>query len=179
MSPDGKQTELKPFLQAHAGELAEFYRESRRFFEPWDPQRDESWFTEAGALKWILTALIENGSGRALTRGLWLEERLIGIISFSSIVHGSFQSCYLGYKLAENHTGKGYMTEALKVMIAEVFKTLHLHRIEANVVLGNRKSEKLLERLGFIHEGVSRKYLKIAGEWKDHNRYVLFNETEE
>lgn len=103
-------------------------------------------------------------------------EKVIGAISFSNIIYGAFQSCFLSYKLDKDELNKGYITEALKKTIDYIFKEIKLHRIEANIMPENKSSLKVVEKLGFINEGLARKYLKINGEWRDHIHMVLLNE---
>lgn len=100
---------------------------------------------------------------------------MIGDLAFSNIVRGSFQSCHLGYKLDQAENGQGYMTEALTCAIRFAFEELHLHRIEANIIPRNLPSIRLVQRLGFVDEGLSRKYLKIQGVWEDHRHFALLN----
>jgi ribosomal-protein-alanine N-acetyltransferase len=69
----------------------------------------------------------------------------------------------------------GYITEALRRAIRFAFEDLQLHRIEANIMPKNVRSIRVVEKLGFVNEGLSRKYLKIAGVWEDHVHYVLLN----
>ena len=61
-------------------------------------------------------------------------------------------------------------------MLRTAFRTLRLHRVEANIQPGNRASIALVERAGFRREGYSRRYLKIAGRWRDHERWALLAE---
>ncbi len=104
------------------------------------------------------------------------DDALLGSIEFSQIVLGPFRSSYLGYYVGEPFAGKGYMTEALGLGLRHAFQALRLHRVEANVQPGNTSSIRLLRRLGFTREGFSRRYLKIAGRWRDHERWALLAE---
>ncbi len=54
---------------------------------------------------------------------------------------------------------------------------MRLHRVEANIQPGNAPSIALVKRLGFELEGMSPRYLKIGGRWRDHERYALRAET--
>ena len=103
---------------------------------------------------------------------------LLGYCSFSEIIRGRLQSCYLGYALAENAQGRGLMTEALRVAIAYMFGEARLHRIMANYMPRNERSAKLLGRLGFAVEGAAKKYLYINGAWQDHVMTALVNPRE-
>jgi ribosomal-protein-alanine N-acetyltransferase len=69
------------------------------------------------------------------------------------------------------------MTESLALVLREAFITLRLHRVEANIQPANTASIALVRRLGFELEGMSPRYLKIGGRWRDHERYALRVET--
>lgn len=98
---------------------------------------------------------------------------IIGVMSLSQIFRKGFQSAYLGYYIGARHANKGYMTEALDLLLSYVFKELKLHRLEANIQPGNAASIALVRRAGFTKEGYSRGYLKIAGRWRDHERWAI------
>jgi len=102
-----------------------------------------------------------------------LDGALVGAINLTEIVHGSFQSGYLGYYIGAPYAGQGYMTEALELMLSLAFRQLGLHRVEANIQPGNLASLRLVQRLKFHREGYSPRYLKIAGRWRDHERWAL------
>ena len=97
----------------------------------------------------------------------------VGVFNFSAIVRGAFQSAYLGYYGFAEHAGQGYMSEGLVLVLRVGFATLRLHRIEVNVQPRNTPSISLVRRGGFTHEGFSRRYVKIAGRWRDHERWAL------
>ena len=101
---------------------------------------------------------------------------IVGTITLSQIYRKCFQSAYLGYMLGASHTGHGYMTESVHLIQRFAFRHLKLHRIEANVQPENQPSIEVLRRTGFTKEGFSRKYLKIAGRWRDHERWAIIKE---
>jgi ribosomal-protein-alanine N-acetyltransferase len=101
---------------------------------------------------------------------------LVGVINVSEIVRGPFRSAYLGYYAFVPHAGRGYMTEALTLALRWAFRGLRLHRVEANIQPGNQASRALVRGLGFRREGFSRRYLKVAGRWRDHERWALVAE---
>ena len=98
---------------------------------------------------------------------------LAGVINLNEIVRGSFQSAYLGYYAFEPFAGEGYMTEGLSLVLDQAFGALGLNRIEANIQPSNKPSSRLVSRLGFRLEGFSPCYLKIAGRWRDHERWAV------
>jgi [ribosomal protein S5]-alanine N-acetyltransferase len=102
--------------------------------------------------------------------------KIAGAINLSQIFRLSFQNCYLGYYLFADFTGKGIMTEAVGLILRHAFQNLKLHRVEANVQPENLPSIAVLQRNGFTKEGFSRKYLKIGGKWRDHERFAIIKE---
>jgi [ribosomal protein S5]-alanine N-acetyltransferase len=101
---------------------------------------------------------------------------IVGSISLSQIFRGGFQSAYLGYHIGAVHARKGYMTEAIRLVLQYAFVDLKLHRLEANIQPGNAASIALVKRVGFVREGLSRRYLKICGRWRDHERWAMIVE---
>ncbi len=79
---------------------------------------------------------------------------------------------YIGAK----HADQGYMTEALRLALRYAFDLLKLHRLEANIQPGNVASIALVKRAGFNREGYSRRYLKVCGRWRDHERWAIIAE---
>lgn len=111
--------------------------------------------------------------------GYWVRTEageLAGVINISEIVRGGFLSGYLGYYSFVPHHRHGYMTSGLRAAIIQAFRTHRLHRLEANIQPGNEASRRLVRRLGFRNEGFSRRYLKIGGRWRDHERWALTKE---
>lgn len=101
------------------------------------------------------------------------DDVIVGVINISQIFHGNFKNAYMGYYIGEQFSGQGYMTEGMQLALHFAFRTLKLHRLEANIQPGNVDSIKLVKRVGFIREGFSRRYLKIAGKWRDHERWAI------
>jgi ribosomal-protein-alanine N-acetyltransferase len=98
---------------------------------------------------------------------------IAGVININSIVRGFFQSGYLGYYVGQPFARRGYMAEGLSLVIRYGFDELKLHRLEANIQPENVASIALVRKLGFRHEGFSPRYLRINGEWRDHERWAL------
>ena len=98
---------------------------------------------------------------------------LAGVINVNEIVRGLFQSAYLGYYALSPFAARGYMAEGLGLVLEQAFGSLGLHRLEANVQPGNRRSVRLVSGLGFSLEGLSPRYLKIGGRWRDHERWAI------
>ncbi len=104
------------------------------------------------------------------------DDALLGVFNFSEIVRGVFRSAYLGYFGFAPHDGQGYMTEGMGLALDVAYRALKLHRVEVNIQPTNQRSLALAERIGFTREGYSRRYVKIAGRWRDHVRYAMLAE---
>jgi ribosomal-protein-alanine N-acetyltransferase len=104
------------------------------------------------------------------------DDALVGFFAISEIVRGSFQSAFLSYGAVAAHAGRGYMTEGLELVLGRAFDGLRLHRLEANIQPRNGKSIALVRRCGFVREGISERYLKVAGRWRDHERWAIRGE---
>jgi len=100
-------------------------------------------------------------------------DELVGVINLNEIVRGLFQSAYLGYYAFEPFAGEGYMTEGVSLVLDQAFGPLGLNRLEANIQPRNKRSARLISRLGFRLEGFSPRYLKIGGRWCDHERWAV------
>jgi ribosomal-protein-alanine N-acetyltransferase len=98
------------------------------------------------------------------------------VFSLSQIFMGGFRSAYLGYYVGSPFANQGYMSEGLQLVLSEAFKRLKLHRVEANIQPSNASSIALASRAGFSREGYSRRYLKIGGRWRDHERWAILVE---
>jgi ribosomal-protein-alanine N-acetyltransferase len=104
------------------------------------------------------------------------DQKIIGVCNLTQIFRGDFQNAYLGYWVGAEFSGRGYMKEALRLILRYAFEVLKLHRIEANIQPTNTVSKGLVSRLGFQMEGFSPRYLKISGRWQDHERWAIRSE---
>jgi len=100
-------------------------------------------------------------------------QAIVGVVSLTSIIFGVLQSAYLGYYVFAGHERQGLMREGVQLVMRHAFKTLKLHRLEANIQPDNLASLALARSCGFSKEGFSPRYLKVRGRWKDHERWAL------
>ena len=104
------------------------------------------------------------------------DDALVGIFEFSEVVRGSFQNAYLGYWVGAPYAGQGYMRDGMGLALRFAFSDLRLHRVEANIQPGNKRSLALAQGAGFKREGFSPRYLKIGGRWRDHERWAVLSD---
>lgn len=152
--------------------IAELQTRNRAFLAPWEPVREDTYFTVVGQRADITTALERHERGESLPLVvLDRDGEVAGRLTLSGIVRGSFLSCSMGYWLSEDRTGQGLATEAVEAAVHIAFDEMGLHRVEAGTLRSNSASQGVLGRAGFKQYGLAPGYLKIAGRWEDH---VLF-----
>ena len=145
----------------------------------WSPPATSAFFSEAFWRERLAVAVEEFHAGRAVRFVLEPREdaagSIVGTCNYTNIVRGPFLACHLGYQIARSHQGQGLMAEALRATNAFMFGVLRLHRIMANYRPENERSARLLDRLGFVREGIAKDYLFIDGAWRDHVLTALVN----
>ncbi|MEQ2457213.1 GNAT family N-acetyltransferase [Flavonifractor hominis] len=166
---------------ALAAPAAAFYRRNRAAFAPFDPVQPEEFFTEAGQRERLAWELEQAEQGRCF-RFLLVQPRhpgkIVGMVGLNEIVRGAFQSCFLSYKIDHTLWGRGYGSEAIDRATGWAFRTLHLHRVEANIMPRNLASRRAAAKAGYEEEGLAKHYLKINGVWEDHIHMVKRDEEE-
>ena len=173
---------LKVLGPDFAVQSLDYYTRNRAFLSEWNPIPPAEFYTLAYHQERLRNEINVMKEGRLVR--FWIFKRedarfttAIGNLAFNNIVRGAFQSCHLGYQLDQREVNQGFMTEALQRAITFAFDDMQLHRIEANVMPRNLRSSRVLEKLGFVEEGLARNYLKINGVWEDHIHYVMLNDN--
>lgn len=170
---------LKILNENDSEKVLNYIIRNKNFFEKFEPKRDESFYTrrfQANQLKNDFNYIKDRSM---LT--LWIfnkdnPHRIIGQILFYNIVPYAFLSCHVGYKSDEQEANKGIVTEAAIKGIEIMFYEYGMHHIEAHVMPSNKASMRVLEKIGFINEGIAHKFLKVNGVWEDHIHFTLIND---
>lgn len=155
--------------------LARYFNDNQRFFQPWQPIRDEHYHTEVAWQRRIVDYTQQHQSGHAAHFVGVENNEVVAHCSLTQIVYGPFCACYMGYGVAEAFEGQGLMTAVCRHSIVYAFEQLQLNRIMANYMPSNVRSGRLLNKLGFVEEGLAKRYLKINGKWEDHVLTALIN----
>ncbi|MFC4909126.1 GNAT family N-acetyltransferase [Actinomadura gamaensis] len=156
-----------------AAELAALYAANREFLAPWEPARDEDFFTEARQRALLAVMLDDHARGKAMPRVILDGGEIAGRVNLVDIVRGAFQSGNLGYWVSGTANGRGLATRAVADIVRIAFEDLDLHRVQAATLVHNARSQKVLERNGFVRCGLAPDYCKIAGRWQDHVLYQV------
>ncbi len=168
---------LTPPHEEKSDSLLTFYLHNRTFHAPFEYSKPDEFYTLSGINELLAHQVKDQDERRALffTLSLKGSKEVIGTISCTNIIYGPFCSTFLGYRLSHDATHNGYMGEALRTVIDYGCNAYNLHRFEANIMPGNHASIRVVESLGFKHEGYSPAYLYIAGSWEGHNHYVFIH----
>lgn len=171
----GRRVTLHLPAPAHYNEWAALRRDSRAFLEPWEPRWAANELERSGWRQRILRYRRDREAGTAIAYLVFenAEGRLVGGITVGNIRYGVSQSAQIGYWMGARYAGQGYMPDAIEAVIAHAFGPMRLHRIEAACIPGNTRSIRVLEKAGFVREGLLRSYLRINGIWQDHFLYAL------
>lgn len=163
------RTYLRPINGHDKNEIVALARASRGLHDPWiaAPLSPHMFRT------YLRRIMQDDHEGFALC--LASSDEIIGVININNIVRGSFLSASLGYYVSQAHGGNGYMQEGIMQIKQYAFENLGLHRIEANIQPDNVRSLNLVRRCGFEREGLSRAFLYINGEWRDHERWTAID----
>ena len=153
---------------------ANLRRESRTFLAPWEPAWSHDHLSARAFRNRVVWSerVIRQGDAVPLFLIRREDAALIGGITLSHIRRQPAMAGTLGYWTGAVHAGRGYMSEALSAMMDHAFAARDLSRLEAACLPDNRASRRLLERCGFVHEGMARAYLQIDGRWRDHVLYA-------
>lgn len=127
-----------------------------------------------------LRADLEAQALRDLYRGrgerfVWIVEEDGVAAGWITLVVGNWEHglAEIGYALSSSFQGRGVMAAALAVLLPDLFLRTAIERIEARCALGNTASERVLEKLGFVREGLLREYFSLHGRRVDHHLYAL------
>jgi ribosomal-protein-alanine N-acetyltransferase len=161
---------LRPLLEADASALFGIYSDPR-IMEFWS---SPAWTSIASAEEKISRNRLGMETGGSIGFGLFRseDEHLLGTCDLFHLD----QQCRrgeVGYGLAFEAWGQGYMQETMQVLLAYGFKDLGLNRIEADIDPANLASAKLLTRMGFALEGLLRERWIVGGVKSDSAMYGL------
>ena len=112
-------------------------------------------------------------TGGGLPFAVEVDGELAGQLNVSSISHGSLSSGTIGYWIAERFAGRGATTTAVALVSDHLIFGLGLHRVEICIRPENRPSLRVVEKLGFRHEGSRARYMHVDGDWRDHEMFAL------
>lgn len=176
----GAAVGLRPLRMSDYAAWASVRSASRSDLTPFEPKWSELELTRAAFRIRVKAGHREAAEDLGHAFGIFAFEQsrcdlatLVGGVSLANLRRGVTQSAEVGYWLGSAYRGRGFMTEAVHLVIGYAIGTLELHRLEAATLPDNHASINVLLRNGFRREGEARSYLKINGAWRDHLLFGL------
>jgi [ribosomal protein S5]-alanine N-acetyltransferase len=148
----------------------------RAHLENWEPTSPGGWAERNAMLAWpghwsSLRAMGRRGT--ALPFMVLVDGALAGQVTVGNVVRGSLRSAWIGYWVGSHCVRGGVATGAVALVVDHCFARAGLHRLDATVRPENTPSLRVLAKLGFREEGLFRRYLDVAGAWRDHLCFAL------
>lgn len=171
---DGELT-VRSIRLRDARELEQLLLTHREWLAPWEATNP------AGGGKWdvrgsIRQLLAQAKAGTTLPYVLEHDDRLVGQLTVSGIAGGALSSASLGYWISPEVAGRGFTPTAVAMVIDWCFAERGLHRMEICIRPENAASRRVVEKLGLRYEGFRRRYIHIAGDWRDHVCFAVTRE---
>ncbi len=82
----------------------------------------------------------------------------------------------VGYWIRSDDTGLGYGTEATTRIVQVGFEEMGLHKVQLRIAVGNERSDRIAERIGFVQEGILRHEVKVGNRWLNHTVWSMLEE---
>lgn len=101
---------------------------------------------------------------------------IAGQLNVWGIARGSLSSATIGYWVGERFAGRDITPTCVALATDVCFRELGLHRMEICIRPENKASLRVVEKLGFRYEGLRRRFIHIAGDWRDHYAFALVRE---
>lgn len=129
-----------------------------------------------GEIEWY-QSILEAKTGIRWGITLKSSDTIIGSCGFLNRTQKHFRT-EVGFELNREYWGKGIAQEALQAVVIHGFQHMELERIEALIEPDNFPSQKLVENIGFVKEGLLRHYEFTCGKFDDLLIYSLLKEDE-
>ncbi len=129
-------------------------------------------YTVSDALFYIKSCINADKSAQFCFAVVYNDE-VVGSIGVFRQVNIHFRTAELGYYIGERYWGKGIMTEAVRLACKYVFENTDIVRIYAEPFAENIGSCRVLEKNGFVLEGILRKNALKNGVFRDMKMYAI------
>ena len=173
----GRRVTLRPLTVNDFGQWHEVRTRSNDWLVKWEPRRPpgapDVVESRAAFAARCRARDRERQLGAGFGFGIFDGPRFCGEINVNNVQRGPFQNAYVGYWVDEGCAGRGFVPEALVVVLRHAFEDLALHRMQIAIIPRNTASRRVVEKLAIRDEGTAVRYLEINGVWEDHIRYAI------
>lgn len=169
---DGR-VRLRPYTLDDAAALYEAARESVSEVNPWLPWCHPE-FSIEDARSWLagLPARRESGTAYEFCIEDAATGQYVGGAGINAVVKDDLRA-NLGYWVRSSRAGQGFATATASMLARWAFEDLALERVEIVVAVGNKRSQRVAEKVGALREGVERNRLRLHGISHDAVMYSL------
>ena len=170
---------LRPLTTRDAAAWREARVRNAGWLRPWEPTNPETPLYQSNLgpyMAMIRTMRREARRGLTLPWVITFDGKFAGQLTVGNIIWGSARTAAVGYWIDQKFAGHGVTPTALAMAMDHCFFVVGLHRVEATIRPENRASRRVVEKLGFLEEGIRRRCLHVDGAWRDHICYAMTSE---
>lgn len=166
--------ELRPLARRDAAAWQRLHEGNRPWLKPWEATVPQGSGQVPQTFRRLIRSLRQQArDGRAMPFVICHDDRMVGQLTVAGITWGSARWAQVGYWISQSHAGRGLTTLAVAMAVDHCFGPVGLHRIEIAIRPENVASLRVVEKLGFDQIGLSRAYLHIDGDWRDHLLFAM------
>ena len=168
----GERVQLRRSLPLHAGAVWQYVKDNQDFFMKW---QNSCWKSEKEIFDYF-TELNSDKNHKDFYYTVFLGDIIIGTVNCWDISTWRM-ACQLGYEINPEYAGRGYMTEAVKLLVTELISAGFV-RIKIECATENIPSMKLAQKTGFVCEGIMKKdvFMKSVKRFCDTAVFAIVDE---
>lgn len=168
----GEQVQLRRSLSSHASAVWQYVKDNQDFFMKW---QNSCWKSEKEIFDYF-TELNSDKNHKDFYYTVFLGDRIIGTVNCWDVSTWRM-ACQLGYEINPEYAGRGYMTEAVKLLVTELIRAGFV-RIKIECATENIPSMKLAGKVGFVCEGIMKKdvFMKSVKRFCDTAVFAIVDE---
>ncbi len=168
---------LRPIKRSDKSSWNEIKQRNNQWLSPWDATNPDGITTPPNFNDVLRQAKKSAKNGNAFMFAIEIDDHLVGQITLGNVIWGSLREAYIGYWIDESYANRGIVTTSVALLTQFSLQELGLHRIEVSIRPENAASLRVVEKIGFINEGMRPRFLHIDGDWRDHFIFVLTSEN--
>ncbi|MRJ76423.1 GNAT family N-acetyltransferase [Aeromicrobium sp. SMF47] len=168
---------VRPVRRRDARAWARLRADNADWLGPWEATLPREAGSPASSYVGMISTLRRRARlGHTMPFALTWDGELVGMLTVNGITWGSARWANMGYWVSRSHAGRGITPIAVALVCDHLLTTVGLHRVEIAIRPENAASLRVVEKLGFTEIGVARRFLHIAGEWRDHRIFQILAE---
>jgi len=153
---------FETLAEKHLDMLFQFELENREWFESIIYPRENYFYTYSGVKMHIFDSIINMKLGTHYSGVLIIDSQIVARGNLKDISAKNNKG-FVGYRVSENFTGKGYATHCLSELVKIAADSYSINELEALVLDNNPASKAVLEKLGFKAEHYEANFATLSG----------------